>query len=129
MNIEFTTIAKGTNCGYEVADRRLIDSRGEWVEVWQQFTSDTIPAPSLPEVDFLFYQVIAIFAGNKPTGGYSVEILAVESTNSTSLDESSLELTVEFREPQPGEPVSEEITQPYHIIKIPQINAKQLVLK
>ncbi|NJL78427.1 MAG: protease complex subunit PrcB family protein [Richelia sp. RM2_1_2] len=129
MKLDFTTIEKGTNCGYEIAERRLIDSPEEWSEVWQQFTSDTIPAPSVPEIDFLSNQVIAVFAGNKPTGGYSVEILAVENTSSTSLDESSLELTVEFREPQPGEIVTEEITQPYHIIKVPQINARKVVLK
>ena len=75
-----------------------------------------VPAPNAPEVDFSEEMVIAIFSGEKPTGGYSIEITKVE------LDEDEVTIFFEEVSPEPGQPVTEALTQPFHIVKINRID-------
>ncbi|WP_445173463.1 protease complex subunit PrcB family protein [Microcoleus sp.] len=129
MNIDFTTIAQGTNSGYQSASQTVIDNQEQWINLWQQHTSDTEPSPPVPQVDFMSYNVAAIFAGEKSTGGYSVEILAVETRNSKTGDQPSLVITVQYHQPQPEDYVTEAMTYPYQMIKIPQIDVKKVVFE
>ena len=129
MNIDFTTIAQGTNSGYQSASQTVIDNEEGWINLWQQHTSDTEPSPPVPKVDFTSYKVVAVFAGEKSTGGYSVEILTVETRNFQTKDLPSLVIVVEYRQPQPGGLVTEAMTYPYHMIKIPKIDVKKVVFE
>ena len=129
MNIDFTTIAQGTNSGYQSASQTVIDNQERWVDLWQLDTSDTEPSPPVPKVDFTSYKVVAVFAGEKSTGGYSVEILAVETRNFQTKDLPSLVIIVEYRQPQPEDYVTEAMTYPYHMIKIPQIDVNKVVFE
>ena len=129
MNIDFTTIAQGTNSGYQSASQTVIDNQEGWINLWQQHTSDTEPSPPVPQVDFTNYNVVAVFAGEKSTGGYSVEILTVETRNFQTKDLPSLVIVVEYRQPKPGDFVTEAMTYPYHMIKIPQTDVKKVVFE
>jgi hypothetical protein len=55
--------------------------------------------------------IIAVFQGEKPTGGYEIDIIKIVEADS---------LTVFANEtlPQQGCPVIFAITRPYHIVKI-----------
>jgi len=123
MNVDFSTIAKGTCSGYPTANRMVINNTVEWVDIWQQHCSDQIPPPPVPDVDFTQYQVVAVFAGEKPTGGYSVEITNVEATNS------QLVTIVKSYEPQADDIVTEAFTHPHHIIKIPRMTVEEVVFE
>ena len=129
MNIDFTTIAQGTNSGYQSASQTVIDNQERWINLWQQHTSDTEPSPPVPQVDFTSYNVVAVFAGEKSTGGYSVEMLTVETRNFQTKDLPSLVIVVEYRQPQPEDFVTEAMTYPYHMIKIPQVDVKNVVFE
>jgi hypothetical protein len=121
MNIDFTTIAQGTNSGYQSASMTVIDNSEEWVDLWQQHTCNVEPPPPVPQVDFTRYSVVAVFAGEKPTGGYSVEILRVETSDSQMKQQPSIAITVQHRQPEAGDFVTEAFTYPYHMIRIPKI--------
>jgi hypothetical protein len=129
MNIDFTTIAQGADSGYQSASQTVIDNQERWINLWQQHTSDTEPPPPVPQVDFTSYNVVAVFAGEKSTGGYSVEMLTVETRNFQTKDLPSLVIVVEYRQPQPEDFVTEAMTYPYHMIKIPQIDVKNVVFE
>jgi len=122
MFIDFTTIARGTNSGYQSASQIVIDNSQQWINFWQQHTSNAEPPPPVPQVDFTRYSVVAVFAWEKPTGGYSVEILSVQTSGYQTQEQ--LAITVQHRQPEAGDLVTEALTYPYHIIKIPKIDGR-----
>ena len=75
------------------------------------FSTSTIPAP-LPAVDFDKEMVAAVFLGEKPTGGYGVEISSAE------VADRSLTVFVRETSPKPGAMVTQAINQPFHIVRI-----------
>jgi hypothetical protein len=110
--VSFKTIAKGLRSGIREPSQIAIHSQGEWQKLWRQHTStSTAPAP-LPTVDFDKEIVAAVFLGEKPTGGYGVEISSAEVADRA--------LTVFVREtsPKPGAIVTQAINQPFHIVRI-----------
>jgi hypothetical protein len=106
------TIAKGVRSGIREPAQFVIRSQGEWQKLWRQHTSTgTVPAP-LPTVDFNKELVAAVFLGEKPTGGYSVEISSAE------LSDTSLIISVKETSPGPGAIVTQGFNQPFHIVRI-----------
>jgi hypothetical protein len=61
------------------------------------------------EKDGYFY--IAIFSGEKPTGGYSIKVLSIED------NEGATNIFVEELAPKQGDMVTQAITYPYTVIK------------
>lgn len=64
------------------------------------------------DVDFSKEMVVGAFLGEKPTGGYTVEI------SDALKQDKYIEFLIKINEPDPGEIVTEVITSPYHIIKL-----------
>jgi hypothetical protein len=122
MKIDFITIARGSNSGYQSASQMVIKNSEQWIDCWQQHTSNTEPPPPVPRVDFTRYSIVAVFAGEQPTGGYSVEILSVETSGSPTQEQ--LAITVQHLQPGAGDFVTEALTYPYHIIRIPRIDGR-----
>lgn len=112
---DMETIGRGAHSGIMTREQLVIASPDEWEEFWSRHASLQLPPPILPEVDFSAEMVIAVFSGEKPTGGYSVEISEVEFA------EDEVNIFFEEVSPVPGEPVTEALTQPFHIIKISRI--------
>ncbi|MBN2381093.1 protease complex subunit PrcB family protein [candidate division WOR-3 bacterium] len=88
---------------------------------WEAFWDDHCRAVSLegenleaPEVDFSAQMLVGVFSGEKPTGGYGINIQRVL--------EGSKSLVVEYVEksPDPDAMVSQVITYPCHIVAIPR---------
>lgn len=129
MNIDFTTIARGTDSSYPSANQTVLDNSEHWSNCWQLHTYDIEPPPPVPPVDFSRYSVVAVFAGEKPTSGYSVEILKVETSGSQTQEPEAIAISVRHRQPKAGEFVTEALTYPYHIIMIPKIDANKVVFK
>jgi hypothetical protein len=102
----------------------VIDNSERWNDLWQQHTYNTEPPPPVPQVDLTRYSVVAVLAGEQPTGGYSVEILSVETSGSQTQERSAITITVEHRQPEAGDFVTEALTYPYHMIRIPKIDGK-----
>ena len=58
--------------------------------------------------------VVALFMGERPTGGYAIEITRVERADSG--------LAVHYRSkgPDQGAMLTQALTQPFHLIKLPR---------
>lgn len=120
---------KGTDRGYQSATKTVIDNLEQWSNLWNQHTSNTEPPPPVPQVDFTRYIVVAVFTGEQPTGGYSVEILSVENGGSQTKEQGAIAITVRYRQPKAGELVTEALTYPYHMIRIPKLDVSKVIFK
>jgi len=110
--VPFKTIAKGYRSGVREPLQTVVGNQTDWQSLWKRHTSIGItPAPP-PSVDFDREMVVGVFAGEKPTGGYDVEIINAEQTDSA--------VTVHYREksPPPGSIVTQALTQPFHLIRL-----------
>jgi len=67
-----------------------------------------------PPVDFSRDMVVALFMGERGTGGYEIEITRVERVESG--------LVVQYRRtsPDPGAMLSQALSQPFHLVKLPR---------
>ncbi len=112
----FETLAKGAYSGWTERAHLVIRDENTFGSVWSKVYSGASPAPPLPQVDFSREMVIAVFSGEKSTGGYGIEI--AEIINRSDI----LEVRVIERTPGRGCFVTQALSRPYHIVKLPLIN-------
>jgi len=112
LPVAFQTVARGNRSGIGEAAQIVIRNRGEWASLWQRHSSLDANPPAAPAIDFGKELIAAVFLGQKPTGGFAVEIVSVERNDG--------ELTVSFRETNPptGAIATQAFTQPFHIVRI-----------
>ncbi len=89
------------------------DSEG-WQRFWAEHTRLQLPTPPAPPVDFAEQCVLAVFCGERPSGGYSVEIDGVERMGDG--------LRVYARELQPEEGTAQVsmMTMPFDLVTVPR---------
>ncbi len=103
---------KGYRCGYSEAARLVIKTEDRWKEVWRKVHLLRVPKPELPEIDFQEEMIIAVFMGDRKSGGYEIEIREIIKT------EKEIVVQVEEKEPSPESLRTMALTQPYHIIVV-----------
>lgn len=116
--VEFTTISQGANSGHNEKKDYVITNEDEWKKLWAQVHANVEPKPELPKVDFEKETVLAVFKGQQTSGGHSISITDVMKKGdvcSTQVKEVS---------PDPGGMMSMGFSQPYHIVKVPKMEAK-----
>ena len=82
----------------------------DFCQFWAKHKSNTFPVPDCPDVDFDENMVIDLFRGMKSTGGYSIEVTAVED------HESQVVIRTKTTDPPLDAMVTSALTQPFHII-------------
>ena len=112
IQVAFQTIAKGPRSGVREFQQQIARNQREWKTLWQRHSATETNTPPPPVVDFNREIVVAVFLGEKPTGGFAVEIVRVGPQNG--------ELAIDFREinPASGAMVAQGLTQPFHIVRI-----------
>lgn len=118
--VSFQTVARGSRSGVREASQVVIRGQDQWQALWRKHTAiKTNPAP-LPAIDFDKEIVAAVFLGEKPTGGYSIEITRVIRTDRS--------LVVFYRDhsPAPGAITTQAFTQPFYIVRIPDRDAGEV---
>ena len=116
-NRDFDEILKGYySNGFTEEGSLVIKSQGEWEEFWIRLHEGSDPIPLLPEVNFDSEIVVAVFMGEKSSGGYEISIEKIIEKDS--------ELVISIREVNPklGEGVTMALTQPFHIIKTQRVD-------
>ena len=106
----FTSVARGTRSGQQIARQVIVRTPEEWVAVWK----DHAPADKTPAVDFATDMVVGIFLGTKPSAGHEVEIVGVRTEDK--------DLIVEYVQKQPGRGTvtAQVLTEPYHLVAVPK---------
>lgn len=103
---------KGNHCGYTEPDQLIIKDEAQWRRVWKEMHRFQTPPPKPPSVDFAKEIVLAVFMGERKTGGYEIEIERLLRT------EGGILIEVGEKHPPPESITTQVITQPYHLIVI-----------
>jgi hypothetical protein len=137
MIIDFTTISQGDISGYTSDDcKMVIVNSAQWVDFWKIhdgriiFEDESINQvmDRMPEIDFNYHSVIAVIIGKGSTN-YLTEILSVETSSDQAEDSSSLLITFRCQIPMSVSLVGCMCSEPYHLIKIPKIDADKVIFK
>jgi len=112
FNVNFETIDIGYYCAHRERRDYIIQTQQEWDELWQKTYGSSSEAPY---INFSSNIVIAVYMGERATGGYRIEI--------TNIGENEEHIRVYIREtrPSPFDFVTMALTQPYHIVKLNRI--------
>jgi hypothetical protein len=104
--IPFATVARGHHSGLEDSREAVVRTESEWKALWKEHAAEQ----SAPAVDFAKSIVAGVFLGSRSTGGYAVEIIAVERQGADAI--------VRYREtkPDPNMIVTQVLTSPFHIV-------------
>jgi hypothetical protein len=89
------------------APRQVVARTGEqFSKLWREHMGGAMGVPQ-PAVDFKKHDVVAVFAGSKNTGGYSVTI------DSVKIDGRTATIYVTIHKPGPGMMVTQAFTYPF----------------
>jgi uncharacterized membrane protein len=109
MTPAVTTIAKGDGSGIVEPRRTVVRDAVEWRALWAAHAGQSVPAPA---VDFSADMVAAVFAGERPTPGYEIEI------GETRPEGAALAIVVSEVPPAPGMIAAQVIVSPFHIVRL-----------
>lgn len=110
--VSVQTVLKGYQSGVRESVQIVARSQSEWSALWKRHTLTEPTPPTLPTIDFNKEIVVAVFLGEKPTGGHDIEITNVEQRDG------GLVVSYAERSPQPGGMVTQAFIQPFHIVRI-----------
>jgi hypothetical protein len=106
--MKFTTLDRGTTSQIETPRTVVTRTATEWSALWKEHAGDSKPAA----VDFTRSMVIGVFAGSRPTAGFTVEITELETRGA------ALVVTYHERRPASDEVVAQMLTSPFHIVVV-----------
>gem|GEM_PF-1287899 len=106
-------IAAGSRSAIESPRNRIVKDKADFAMLWLEHTAHEAPTPVPPDVDFSESTVAAVFAGNQPTGGYSMTL--------TGLDKTPGGWEVRLSLVTPGQDcmTTQVITQPWAMVRVP----------
>jgi uncharacterized membrane protein len=115
MTSALTTLARGESSGIVESQRVIVRDTGQWRALWAAHAG---PASAAPEVDFTSRMVAAVFAGERPTPGFEIEIAG------TGRDGTALTLAVTERPPAPGMIAAQILVSPFHMVTVPRYDGE-----
>ncbi len=121
--ITLQTIEKGFHSGIRESLQTVARNQTEWQALWQNHAAIQSNQPSPPAIDFSHQMVVAVFMGDKPTGGYEISIISAEQTNG------ALIVSYSEKEPRPSAITTQAFTQPFHIVRVAIPYAEKVVFR
>lgn len=111
----FSTIEQGSVSGIAKPTALVIKSEKEWQALWARHAAVRAPTPDPPQIDFSREMVIAVFAGERTTGGVTVEVTAIDVSSG------AIRATYQESGPPPDSILTQALTQPYHLVITPRV--------
>ncbi|QAA76921.1 MAG: hypothetical protein BIP78_1155 [Candidatus Bipolaricaulis sibiricus] len=112
VELSFETVDQGTSSGIRDPRQVVVRDAETWAALWYQHTTGADPRPPVPGVDFTEEIVAAVFLGEKPTGGYAVEITRI------LLRSDRMVVRAGLSQPGADDVVSQALTHPFHIVRV-----------
>lgn len=103
---------RGTQSGVGDRGQRVIRTQAEWQKLWSQVRAPEVPAPPVPKVDWSREMVIAVFMGERSTGGHTVAIRDVK------FGAKEIVVSVEESSPDADAITTQVMTQPYALVVV-----------
>lgn len=106
--LSFETLSSRTS-RISSSQTQAVSDESSWQTLWKQHTGSDADRPM---INFEIETVLAVFAGQKRSGGYSIKITQVQKQGE--------ELLVQYQEtaPSSGNLVSQNLTSPAHLVKV-----------
>jgi len=79
--VPFSPLAKGLASGVAQPTQIVVRTQNDWAALWSRHMRTQIASPP-PPVDFSRDMVVALFMGERPIGGYAIEVTRIERTDS-----------------------------------------------
>ncbi len=114
--IPFKTVASGFVSGITRTHEVVIQNNKEWKVFWHIHNEGK--RVKLPQFNFSDNMVLAVFCGQKPSGGYTIKIEKLK------MEEDFLAVYFSYHEPGSRENVTLAITQPFHMISTARYTGK-----
>ena len=112
--VPFLRAFPGTpNGGIREETRAVIRDAKAWEEIWARASLHLGPAPKPPAVDFAKEMPAIAALGEKPTGGWSVEIVGARKVGGR------LWILYAIHAPGPDEVAAQVVTRPWHAVVLP----------
>ncbi len=112
--VEYQTIRHGSFTGYDADDFTglVFTDNATWETFWEEHQSRQNPKDPVPPVNFSARFAVAVLMGEQPSGGYAINITAVEAKGN--------DYRVHYQETEPcdGCGAADVITNPVHIIRV-----------
>jgi hypothetical protein len=107
--VAYAVLASGERSGVVLRKNYLISSESELRELWKLISTNSPP----PSIDFETESVIAVFAGTKPTAGYSIAVTGIA-------DADRRVVSIEVIEPGVSCLAAPVETTAYQVLKVPK---------
>ncbi|KPJ90936.1 MAG: hypothetical protein AMJ53_12645 [Gammaproteobacteria bacterium SG8_11] len=116
-SIAVEVLFRQQQCNLQQAQTRWIDSADAYRTLFQELNKSYLggDAQQPPAVDFSQHGVILVAMGQKNTGGYVVDV----ANQPALLEGDVLKVSVQWREPKKGMMVTQVLTSPCMLLKIP----------
>lgn len=106
-------LAEGNQAiGFSQSDYIFITDESQLLSVWNKAYGAQLSVPALPQIDFTRETLVAIFMGEKPTGGFGIQI------DDISLDQGAVYINMQLLEPAPGMMMTQALTSPWMMVRI-----------
>lgn len=102
------------NSGLPDSARLVVRTPAEWTSLWSRIVANYGPKPAVPDVDFTKEMLLVAAMGTRATGGFSIEIEAVDR------DSTSITASVRTRSPGKTCGTTSALTAPVAIVRIPR---------
>lgn len=110
QTISYEELLKGSHGGVSDTKYMVIENANDLKLIYTQINKTRKPGFIIPKINFKEEQVIALFMGEKYSGGYSITVDKIMATEKV--------LSVFVRENKPDGMASSVITQPFYFCKI-----------
>jgi hypothetical protein len=111
--VQWEVVARGTQAvGVERPSYRLVRSQSELLSVWNQAHGSSLNVPPLPSLNPGRETLLAVFMGQRPTGGYAIEVRDV------TLEGADLVVDLVFVEPAADAVTTQALTSPWVIVRV-----------
>lgn len=111
--IPFQVLSEGIHSSIPEQKFQIVRDTGTLNQTWRQAFKTALPVPATPNVDFRDHLVLALFLGQKRTGGYRLKVESVHEYPD------SLVVRISIHNPGHGCKTIQMITSPYEIIQVP----------
>jgi len=110
--VKFEIISQGYYSGYNERKFLLIKTQEQWREVWDIHAGIKLPPSLPPKIDFNRQMIIAVFAGEYPSGGFEIRIANIEKTENKVL------VNIIETKLKRDHLTTQTLSQPYQIVQI-----------
>jgi len=111
-DVPFQVMERGVNSGEREQGLKVIRTEKAFKEYLKDRGEDTLPK-AFKDIDWSKDQIVVVFGGEQPSGGYGVEVKKINK-----LDVQRLEIEAQLIRPRPNTIVTQALTTPYIMIKM-----------